>query len=368
MKKVGILTFHRAINYGACLQAYALKCYIEDQGNECEIIDYHCPAIEDFYNKVILRNDSVKTKVKKIVTWSIQKKRNLKFRDFIGNILLDGKISKGYTKSDIYSVNTRYDLFITGSDQVWSPFCTGGDLTYFLNFVSESQKRNSYAACVGLASDDFLKSETIVNNLQKFNNISVREESTQNKLTAIMSGKINNPISLDIDPTLLLDAERWNRVATNVVKEHYIFVYSLSMPKEIVEFSKQFAKEKKEKIIFCTLDNFFTMKNKKSTVNASPEEFLGYIKNADFVITNSFHGTVFSVIFKKNFYVIKNKNPNHDNSRLINILCLLGLENRLIEEINSFKTINGIEYSNVEQKLAVMRESSRKYICRIISE
>ena len=95
---------------------------------------------------------------------------------------------------------------------------------------------------------------------------------------------------------------------------------------------------------------------------------MGYIKNADYVITNSFHGTVFSIIFRKNFYVIKNKNPNHDNSRLINILSLLGIKNRLVEEEDMLNILDDIDYSNIEPKLKVMRDSSRQYICKILSE
>ena len=368
MKKIGLLTFHRAINYGACLQAYALKNYIEDLGSKCEIIDYHCSEIEDFYNKIFLKEDSIKTKIKKIFTWHIQKKRNQKFKDFIEIRLLDGNTSDGYTRNNIKEVNELYDCFIVGSDQVWSPFCTGGDLTYFLDFVSEHRKRNSYAACVGVAGEDFLKSETIVKNLQKFNNISVREESTQDKLNTIMSEKIEKRISLDVDPTLLLDNEKWDKVATDIKEEPYIFVYSLSMPNEVIEFAKNFAKEKQKKIIFCTLDNLFTLKKHNNTVNVNPEDFLGYIKNADYVITNSFHGTVFSIIFRKNFYVIKNKNPNHDNSRLINILSLLGIKNRLVEEEDMLNILDDIDYSNIEPKLKVMRDSSRQYICKILSE
>ena len=368
MKKVGILTFHRAVNYGACLQAYALKNYIEAQGCQCDIIDYHCSAVEDFYNKIFLREDSIKTKIKKIITWPIQKKRNEIFKDFIESKLLNGNKTDEYTRRDISKANELYDLFIVGSDQVWSPFCTGGDLTYFLDFVNAPHKRNSYAACVGVASDDFLKSKAVLNNLLKFNNISVREECAQKKLNAIIFNQAGKRISLDVDPTLLLDTSKWNEVAGNGKKEHYIFVYSLSMPDEVVKFAKRLAKEQHEKIIFCTLDNLFTLRNRNDTVNVSPEEFLGYIKDADYVITNSFHGTVFSIIFRKNFYVIKNKNPNHDNSRMVNILSLLGVENRLIQGDCMPNTLEDIDYSCVEHKLTTMRDSSREYICKMLLE
>lgn len=368
MKKIGILSFHRAINYGACLQAYALKNYIEDQDCECDIIDYHCPAIEDFYNKIFLQEDSFKTKIKKLLTWSIQKKRNIRFKQFIEKNLLDEKIGEGYNRNNIEDTNELYDCFITGSDQVWSPFCTGGDLTYFLDFVKDSKKRNSYAACVGIASDTFLMSKEVVSNLKRFNHISVREEIAQRKLSSILSDKHKESIDLNLDPTLLLSNEKWNKVTANITEENYIFVYSLSMPNEVVEFANKLAKSKHKKVIYCTLDNLFAMRNKNNTVNPSPEEFLGYIKNADYVVTNSFHGTVFSIIFKKVFYVIKNMNPNHDNSRLTNILSLLGLESQFVDRFFSPDNIENLDYLSVENKLECLRKLSKAYINKIISE
>ena len=165
-----------------------------------------------------------------------------------------------------------------------------------------------------------------------------------------------------------MSGEDWNKVATNVTEKHYIFVYSLSMPNEVLEFANKLAKSKHEEIVFCTLDNLFAIKNKNNTVNPSPEEFLGYIKNADYVVTNSFHGTVFSIIFKKVFFVIKNVNPNHDNSRLTNVLSLLGLESQLVDGFFSPDNLEDIDYLNVENKLEAMKKLSKAYINRIISE
>ena len=165
-----------------------------------------------------------------------------------------------------------------------------------------------------------------------------------------------------------MSGKDWNKVVTNVTEKHYIFVYSLSMPNEVLEFANKLAKSKHEKIVFCTLDNLFAIKNKNNTVNPSPEEFLGYIKNADYVVTNSFHGTVFSIIFKKNFFVIKNVNPNHDNSRLTNVLSLFGLESQLVDSSFSPDNLEDIDYLNVEHKLEAMKKLSKAYINRIISE
>ena len=134
MKKIGILTFHRAINYGACLQAYALKKYIKDQGNECDIIDYHCPAIEDFYGRVFLREDSFKTKIKKVLTWSIQKKRKKRFIKLLGN-----RISLDETEELLNQAFPETEFVCAGTDEQMKVFCTGdiGDEKAIISYLSD---------------------------------------------------------------------------------------------------------------------------------------------------------------------------------------------------------------------------------------
>ena len=373
MKKIAVITYHRSYNYGAVLQAYATVKFFENQGFDVKIIDYYPQNLRGFgtyknsFNDVSNANRNFLVRcILTLVKTPGYKKLKKAFDYFIDKEL--PLTDSFYSLEELKNNLIDFDIYCTGSDQVWSPFCTGGDLTYFLDFVKDSIKCNSYAACVGIASDTFLKSQEVVSNLKRFNHISVREEIAQRKLSSILSDENREGISLDLDPTLLLSGEEWNKVATNVTEEHYIFVYSLSMPNEVVEFANKLAKSKHEKIIFCTLDNLFAMKNKNNTVNPSPEEFLGYIKNADYVVTNSFHGTVFSIIFKKVFFVIKNVNPNHDNSRLTNVLSLLALESQLVDGFFSPDNLEDIDYLNAEHKLEAMKKLSKAYINRIISE
>ena len=376
MKRIGILTFHRAINYGACLQAYALKKYIKDQGNECDIIDYHCPAIEDFYNRVFLWEDSFKTKIKKVLTWSIQKKRNIRFKQFIEKNLLDAKFGDGYNKNNISEANELYDSFITGSDQVWSPFCTGGDLTYFLDFVKDSIKCNSYAACVGIASDTFLKSQEVVSNLKRFNHISVREEIAQRKLSSILSDENREGISLDLDPTLLLSHEEWlQSFSIPQMDEKFIFNYAFFHNRPEANAAIQKISEKMGMPVYVLdskswaayrLDKY-GIKRYKMT---GPIAFLTLMENAEWVLTQSFHGTLFSAMFHKNFWSYRAPSVNKPgDDRAIAILKQLGLADRyqVIDDLPNQNFTKTIDYANTDALISKLRSDAFSYLDKIMN-
>ena len=376
MKRIGILTFHRAINYGACLQAYALKKYIKDQGNECDIIDYHCPAIEDFYNRVFLWEDSFKTKIKKVLTWSIQKKRNIRFKQFIEKNLLDAKFGDGYNKNNISETNELYDSFITGSDQVWSPFCTGGDLTYFLDFVKDSIKCNSYAACVGIASDTFLKSQEVVSNLKRFNHISVREEIAQRKLSSILSDENREGISLDLDPTLLLSHEEWlQSFSIPQMDEKFIFNYAFFHNRPEANAAIQKISEKMGMPVYVLdskswaayrLDKY-GIKRYKMT---GPIVFLTLMENAEWVLTQSFHGTLFSAMFHKNFWSYRAPSVNKPgDDRAIAILKQLGLADRyqVIDDLPNQNFTKTIDYANTDALISKLRSDAFSYLDKIMN-
>ncbi|RXE58678.1 polysaccharide pyruvyl transferase family protein [Acetivibrio mesophilus] len=367
MKKIAILTFHRAINYGACLQAYALKHTIEEYGIKCDILDYRCTEIESFYNKIYRHGNSVKTTLKNLLTWHVQRKRNHIFTQFTDRYLLDGS-KRSYTRENIGEANKEYDLFIVGSDQVWAPLCTGKDETYFLDFVTEKEKKYSYAACLGVVDYNFLGSQHIKNLLEDFSKISVREESSIQILQNTLNEDKAKDIVQSVDPTFLLSKEEWLKVAQPVGINNYIFVYSLSMPEEVVDYAQQLQKATGLQLVFCTLDNLFTVKNRKNVVTVSPTEFLGYILNANFVVTNSFHGTAFSIIFNKEFVTIKNSNPNHDNSRLIDILNICKLQDRLLSNGEKQKTLSKIDYDYVNRTIQNLRKGSIDYLNSIVSQ
>lgn len=357
--KTGVLTIHRATNYGAVLQAFALKTYLEKLGVETEIIDYRSKHIEDLYVNMFADYLSVKTKIKNVLTWNEQKERNSAFKSFIEKELGCTDKTSLFSRQDMLGISDKYDCFITGSDQIWNPFCTGNDKTYFLDFISDNKKKYSYAASLGNIKNGFIQSDEYRSLLKNYSELSVREEKGK-KAVEEMTQK---SASVHLDPTFLLEKEDWNRIIKPVNKSNYVLVYSLTMPETIERMAREYAKENNKEIVFITLNNLYSKKHKKEVITCSPEEFVSYFYYADAVFTNSFHGTAFSIIFEKEFFVEKNANPNHDNSRLTNVLDKFGLEDRMVV---STPQKAEIDYGKVNDRLRAYKEESYSYLKNII--
>ena len=359
--RVGIITIHRASNYGAVLQAYALKNFIKELGYDAELIDYRCTSIEEMYTKMFGSMFSLKSKIKNLLTWSVQLERNKKFMDFINKDLNCTEDTSCYRAKQLEECNDQYDVFISGSDQIWNPFCTGEDKHYFLDFVKDNKRKYSYAASFGTAKQNFIENADYRELLEMYQEISVREKNGIDVIKT-MTGK---DALLHLDPTFLISKEKWIEKAKsveNINRKPYVLVYSIAMPQSIQKIAEEYAQKSNIDIYYITLNNLFAIKNRKKTITCSPIEFLNWIMNAECVITNSFHGIAFSIIFNKKFYVEKNANPNHDNSRLENILDCLGLQDRFvvngsIEELNS-----NIDYTPVNDKIEKIRKKSVDYI------
>ena len=200
MKKIGIITFHRAKNYGAVLQAYALQHTLEQLGSDCEIVDYKCENIDNGYKPFqFSKTDPIKSILKSLVMYRKRAKKIEQFSSFYNNYL---KISdKTYSNSDISECKNLYDAFISGSDQVWGPGKEGinPDSIYFLSFADDNQKY-SYAASFGVADISDVKAMQLRPLLKNFQSFSVREKSALNIVKKI-TGK--NGVC-HIDTTFLL--------------------------------------------------------------------------------------------------------------------------------------------------------------------
>lgn len=361
--KIGILTFHRAVNYGASLQAYALKKYIEKQKLDVEIVDYRCKYIEDLYNNPFSKGNSFKGKLKNILTWKIQKKRNEKFDIFIKEYLKCEEKTSLFNKNDLKEKEKELDKIIVGSDQVWSTFCTNNDTSYYLDFVENNAKKFSYAASFGIAKEEYSNNESLKKLISDFSGVSVREKVAYDLLK-----KVNGiESSVCLDPTFLLEKSEWEQLTRTVNEEKYILVYSLSMPEAIVKYAEKMAKEKNIKVIYFTLNNLFSLKKQNNVITGSPLDFISYLSNAEYVITNSFHGTAFSLIFNKDFTVLKNANKNHDNSRLENILSIAGTEERMITEGEMIFFDKKINYNIVNKNIKNELEKSKEYLRKILN-
>jgi len=295
MLKIGIMTFHRAINYGAVLQAYALEKFLNKMENiNCKIIDYRCKSIEDDYRLIKYRN-GITAFVKSFMRFPINFVLKMKFKKFINNYL---NLTNSVNTNQLKYISNSYDYFITGSDQVFNHTCAGFDKSYFLDFA-DSKKILSYAASFG---DLKIKNQLIneyKNRLNRFPNISCRESSGKN----FVEQKLNITAFEHIDPVFLLKKEEWHKLIHDVKYQKYILVYRVGDPVYLFEFAQKLSKIYSYKLIFLDSRIGFPKRGFKNLYTKSPIEFISLINSAQFIVTNSFHCTAFSIILHKKFFV-----------------------------------------------------------------
>ena len=348
--KIGIITYHRAKNLGAMLQSYALQKTLEKYKGKCEIIDYRNEKMEESYKvKKIWECKSLKEKIKNILFMKKNKAFEEVRKEF--NEKVQTISTKKYNKNNIKEANNDYDLFVTGSDQVWNVKLNYDDENYFLNFAEDNNKKNSYAASFGTNKINEEQKEKICNQLKTFNKISVREEEGKNVVREL-TGRNSE---LVLDPTLLLNKYEWENMINNerIEKEKYIFVYVIAYTPTLLEFARKLGKERNCKVI-CFHTSYQKYRGMKNLTKVSPQDFLNYIKNAEAVVTSSFHGMCFSINLQKEFYYELDENKVNNNSRLKTLATTLNLEDRRI--INGKCINNRINYSEVTKKLEAERK------------
>lgn len=368
--KIGILTFHNAHNYGAVLQAYALKKYLCKCGCDAKIINYENDYIKKRYDYKLSADIHVKDifyprkLIRKMVFCfqipfmkSCWEKKCDYFNEFITNELIAD--SDNVNELILNGFDT-YNYIIVGSDQVWSSNLTGGlDTMYLLDFTTNAVKC-SYGASVsrGVLRDDELP--IFKRCLGEFMFISVRE----NTLKKCIEERLNYPTSVVVDPTLLIDKADYCELMSKDLceREPFIFAYFIADDTEMSISAKRISKKMGYKLIELHYYNRNFEKKDNYLADIGPREFLWYFNNAELIVTNSFHGIVFSVIFQKTFYAIYNNDARKDN-----LLCELGLEKRHKKIFNLDEDIDGINYEIVEKNLDKIRRSSYQYLYGIVS-
>lgn len=344
-------------NYGSCLQAYALQTRLNEFGG----------------NSFVLARKEPKKRFSKIHSiWKILKpekhyslyqriQRKIQSREFVEK---KEKLARFVSQNiSIQTIKDRSsfvrglpaeDIFLAGSDQVWNILNSSLSSWYSLQWVNDGHKKYSYSASIGLSTLTENQKQEYVKGLATFQIISLRESQAVEALSSSFHGKIRQ----DIDPTLLFDATFWRKhESPQLLKEPYIFVYMLRPNIDVIRIARKIAKEKGCQIIFTGqfADKF---KGVKTICNAGIEEFLSYIDHAEVVVTNSFHGTVFSILFGKPFLSVKLASTG---SRAESLLNLLGLESQLVEDAENGYSLN-INYSNVYTILDKEREKSLNYL------
>lgn len=343
MKRVGILTIHNSPNYGASLQSYALYKYVSQlPGIECEVIDLHRPY-ENGYVKsnrfVPYRREpfsikrSIKSALKKILRreskkvsfYSIGSK--YKFDEFNKSI----KLSRPYWGIDeLYADPPCYDVYMTGSDQVWNPtqpYCLE---PYFLTFAPQDKKKLSYASSIGVTELQENEKQDFKRWLSFYDTISVREHQAKDLLASF----IEKPVAQVADPTFLLDSEHWSSLAVDYTKvEPYILLFTVGFDFNLLQFAIKISNESGLRLMYLNQKLSDPIDGSYKVVNdAGPKDFLGLIAQSEMVITDSYHATVFSLILKaKNFYVYIGS-YNKRGSRILDLLKTYKEESHLLSE------------------------------------
>lgn len=355
--KIGILTFHDAHNYGAVLQAFALKKYLKNVGADARIINYHHVDMEyGFPRKRKLKEKSLRGVYKHLYSKKDHYLRWEKFEKFIKE-LIDGEDETYRTEESLGKLDI--DVWISGSDQIWNSEITHGlNRGYYLDFETNG-KKVTYAVSMGIDKLDDHLEEDFKNYLKNIDCISVREASLKEYIEKF----IDMPVEKVVDPTLLLTNDDYKELYLNrIIKEDYLLIYALKTDERLKKMAEKIAAERKLKIIEI---NDYKNPNYYCTQisNAGPHEFVTLFRDASFVISNSYHGTVFSILNHKEFITFRFMNRN---SRMETLLASAGLSERLIQTVEEYKNLKPINYKEVEEKMKKDINSSKDFIKRTI--
>ncbi len=368
MRKVGLITCY-ADNYGACLQAYALQQAIIKMGNECEIIKY-TPI-----NSLKEREGLLKVMTPVLNALRVIKNRNTiykyqgqmrkRFKYFKKEYLIFGDALYPTIES-LYKSPPSYDVFVTGSDQLWNPIIHGmtNNRAYFLDFVPSGKKRIAYAPSIGISEFPENCKIEMKELVEKMDVVSVREKDGKKIIDEITEKECR----VVLDPTLLLNEQDWLKLTNNYNSQKpYIFCYLFSEQEYVGKFINYVKEVTEYEIVVIPytkreMEQGYVVKN-----DAGPKEFLGLIKNASLVLTDSFHATAFSINFNVPFYTLlrnTDKELNNMNSRIFNILEMFNLLDRLITSENDYpeKIDMNINYEKVNKELNDRRNDDFNFL------
>ena len=346
--KIGIITYHFVNNYGGVLQAYALHEFIKKSFPvECRIIDYRHWFIRLTDG---IRSFPVADPTKNYIPWmhtiSDRKERVRKFRCFIKTY--GDLTSAHYSYRHLKSERDSFDLLICGSDQIWNPLLTFGPAkAYFLKFAGIKTRRISYAASVGKPS---CFKNRIAQYIRELDAVSIRERQKW------LEKKIGLMPEQHIDPTFLLNDQDWSKVcAEPVSKDPYILVYFMQSNNAAYSAVESIKKRLGYSVIDISRYGYAPHYIDETLVNVGPEDFLGLFKNAAYVCTNSFHGFVFSIIFRKRLSFIPIKRFGYR----IDALCNMFDINRIVRDDGAYYDI---EYDPEFTEKVIREERSKAFI------
>lgn len=354
MTKIALVTKYSAYNFGAMLQTYALQKTINRLDVECYVVDadrQRRPSMEPWRTPGQVVNNLFFLRYKKELTRGYER-----FDEFIKSYSL----TDHYPNYDALCLNPPVaDVYLTGSDQVWNPLKIND--SYFLRFAPEEAVRASYAASMGISHVPEGCKRLFSEYVEAMDYISVRESEAKD----MISNLTGRNAEVHVDPVLLLEKDEWHELAVKPeVSTHYILCYILYRPKWLNSWLKQLHKVTGKQIVVISSSAYRNVYHNKMVRDAGPKEMLGWIQNADFVISSSFHGVALSIANHKPFYAVLNPSAP---ARISNLLRTFNLSNRIIEE-SSALDLKDIDFENVEKIRITEQKKSIDYLKFLISK
>ena len=365
--KIGILTFHNALNYGAVLQCYALQHYLQGKGHDVEVIDYRAPFIEEqkkFLSKTELRRRGFVALLKyfiiRLLVWPAWRKTIRVFHRFmVSQLHLSPRVGMA-GRGNVLPRTAGYDCIFFGSDQIWSPkLCQGFNPAFWGQFEKHGARFVSYAASMGETSElDQSGWQQVEQRIKAFDAVSVREKS----LSMALQEHCGVSATVCLDPTLLVDAAAFDKIAVCPEEQDYVFLFNVIDDPAASRFARCLATRLGSAVVIrgqakpqlkSRRDKLVTLKEAMS-----PEEFLGYIKYARCIVANSFHAIALSIVFQKDCYALKSRR----SGRVEGLLGSLGLADRIVSATEPVETDSSIDYKAVNERLAFMRQGSTQFI------
>lgn len=371
-RKVGIVTFNDAFNYGAFLQEYALQHFLRSRGYEADVIRYRNRKFEQEYQyrNHLFRCGGIGKSLRNLYNILFRPKvyaaRCRKIRKFLACIRREIVFSKAFEGNE-ERLEDSYDCFIAGSDQIWNLSLTGYDVYYFLDFVRQDEKKLSYAASLGKTKLDERDTHILETYLKNFQCILVREKSGQE----FLDHKCGIHSRVTIDPTFFMGAARWASFAgkSELAKKQraggerkYVLIYVVAEPAGLYETALRYADERGYDVNVLGLyrDIIIGERRLHTVIDADPYDFVFYILNAEAVFTTSFHGTILSIQLKRPFFYELGNGKKGGDTRIQEITERLGLQNREISSLRVEDT--EINWGYVTKQLDRMTEESKAYL------
>lgn len=372
-KNIGIVTWFNSVNYGTCLQAFALNKFLVKKGYKAYIAEnlnfyygINCPleSIFAIINKLFKsKGNNNNSKNKALWDKRIEKNNNFAYTQ--------NKIFLIKTKQEFKSLLEKTDIFLTGSDQIWNP--NHLSLTFLLAFANKKHKKIAYASSIGVEHIPFFKRAIYKKYLSRFNKIGVREKTAQKELSNLLKKEVTTVL----DPTFLLAKEDWSQIievdkCESLPTEKYIFCYFIGNNRDWESKAEKFANENGYKIYYAVSESCIIPNIGISKIDLGVNDFVNYLKNADYIITDSFHAVALSINFNKDFAVFKrfkNIDNKSQNSRVLDLLSMLKLSERLIEDNSSLDILSqSINYDETNNILSELRQFSEKFLINALEE